>query len=92
MLICCPTGGGVVMGVSNACFLAENMVIAAQSIGIGSCYLGGPAAFFNSPEGRVFTEKFGIPEGYTVAYAITFGYPDQSPEAKPRDMSKYKFI
>lgn len=72
--------------------LGGNMVLAAKSMGIGSCCLGSPAAFMKTPEAAEYLEKLGFSEGYELLYVIAFGYPDESPAAKPRDSSKIKFI
>lgn len=72
--------------------LGENMILAAWSMGIGSCCLGGPVAFMKSPEAADYLARLDLPEGYALRYAIGFGYPDESPEAKPRDTAKAKFI
>ena len=73
--------------------LGGNMVIAAQSLGLGTCCLGGPTRFMtDAPEAAPYLEKLGLPEDYKLLYAIGVGYPDESPEAKPRDESKVRFI
>jgi nitroreductase len=72
--------------------MSENMILAAQSMGIGSVCLGGPVDFLNSPEASEYIEKLNFSEGYKLALVIGFGYPDQAPEAKPRDSSKIKWI
>lgn len=73
--------------------LGENMVLAAWSMGIGSCCLGSPAGFLlNTPEAADYLKKLDFPEGYKLLYCIAFGYPDETPEAKPRDEQKVKFI
>ena len=69
------------------------MVIAAQGMGLGTCFLGGPIHFLlNNPEAKPFLDKLDIPEGAQLVFALALGYPDESPEAKPRDLSKFKFI
>lgn len=72
--------------------LGENMVLAAWSMGIGSCCLGGPARFMNSPQAAPYLKRLGFSDGYRLLYCIGFGYPDESPEAKPRDQDKIRFI
>lgn len=72
--------------------LGENMALAARSLGIGTCFLGGPVMFIKSPEGSYFLDRLGFSEGYELIYALAFGYPAESPEAKPRDISKVKFV
>ena len=73
--------------------LGENMILAAQSMGIGSCCLGSPTRFMTeTPEAAEYLKQLDIPEGYSLLYCIAFGYPDEAPAAKPRDASKIKFI
>lgn len=73
--------------------LGENMILAAQSMGIGSCCLGSPIRFMlTEPEAAEYVKRLELPEGYNLLYCIAFGHPDESPEAKPHDTSKIKFI
>lgn len=73
--------------------LGENMILAAQSMGIGSCCLGSPIRFMlTEPEAAEYVKRLELPEGYNLLYCIAFGHPDESPKAKPRDTSKIKFI
>lgn len=88
--VCTPTGG---RGALDAGMLGENMMLAAQSMGLGTCCLGGPVRFLNSNAGaKFFLDRLDIPEGYQLNYILAIGYPDEQPEAKPRDASKVKFI
>ncbi|WP_373758831.1 nitroreductase family protein [Bacteroides heparinolyticus] len=73
--------------------LGENMILSAWSMGIGSCCLGGPTHFMTSnPAAAEYLKKLDIPEGYQLLYCIAFGYPDETPAAKPRNAAKIKFI
>lgn len=72
--------------------LGENMILSAWSMGIGSCCLGGPARFMQSEAAAEYMQKLGFSEGYELLYVIAFGYPDETPAAKPRDLSKVKFL
>jgi nitroreductase len=73
--------------------LGENMILSAWSMGIGTCCLGGPARFLTtSPAAAEYLKKLDIPEGYQLLYCIAFGYPDETPAAKPRNAAKIKFI
>ena len=70
--------------------LSENIMLSAWSLGVGSVCLGSPVRFLmNSPEAM---DRLGFREGYTPIICIGLGYPDESPEAKPRDAGKVKFI
>lgn len=73
--------------------LGGNMVLSAWSMGIGSCCLGSPIRFMQTePEAADYLKRLNIPEGYQLLYCIAFGYPDETPAAKPRDMGKIMFV
>ena len=72
--------------------LAENMMLSAWSMGIGSCCLGSPARFMMSPEAAEYLKKLNFSEGSELLYCIGFGYPDETPAAKPRETSKIQFV
>lgn len=70
--------------------LSENIMLSAWSLGVGSVCLGSPVRFLmNSPQAM---DRLGFSEGYTPIICIGLGYPDESPEAKPRDAGKVRFI
>ena len=65
-------------------------MLAAQSLGLGTCCLGGPVRFLLANEKcKFFLERLDIPEDYKLNYII---YPAEKPDAKPRDESKVKYI
>ena len=73
--------------------MAENMILSAWSMGIGSCCLGGPARFMKSnPEANKYLLEMGFSENYDLLLCIGFGYPAETPKAKPRDAAKVKFM
>ena len=85
-----PAKGG---GEIDAGMLGQNIMLAAQSIGLGTCCLGGIVRFIQSdPKTEFFREALGIPIDYKINYILAVGYPDETPEAKPRDSSKVMFI
>lgn len=55
------------------CNLAiQNMFIAAQSLGIGSCWIGFGISLDNDPEAR---SELGVPENEEIIATLIFGYP-----------------
>ena len=88
--VCTPANGG---GELDAGLLGENIMLAAQSMGLGTCCLGGPVRFLlSNEECKFFLDRLDIPADYKLNYIIAIGYPDEQPDAKPRDASKVKFI
>lgn len=70
--------------------LSENIILSAWSLGVGSVCLGSPIRFImESPEAL---EMLQFSEGYKPVICIGLGYADESPEAKPRDITKVKYV
>ena len=70
--------------------LSENIMLSGWSLGVGSVCLGSPIRFLrNAPEAM---DKLGFSEGYTPVICIGMGYPAESPQAKPRDFGKVRFV
>lgn len=73
--------------------LGENIILSAWSKGIGSCCLGSSARWIkDSPSAKTYLDKMGFSEGYELLYCIALGYPEETPEAKPRTMDKIKYM
>ena len=88
--VCAPADGKFDL---DAGLLGENMMLAAQSLGLGTCIQTGPVSFLTTDEkAKAFRNSLDIPEGYKLLYIIAIGYPDEQPDARPRDASKVKFI
>lgn len=52
----------------------ENMLIAAESLEIGSCWIGFIAYLLNSEEGKEFLKELKIPQGFKQIHAVSLGY------------------
>lgn len=71
---------------------AENMMLAADSLGIGSCYLGQGWPAFADPYGQEILKKWNIRTDYYAVMQLLLGYPregDPHPTGKPRKMTVY---
>ena len=88
--VCAPADGRFDL---DAGLLGENMMLAAQTLGLGTCIQTGPIRFLTTDEkAKAFRDSLDIPEGYKLLFVISIGYPDEQPDAKPRDASKVKYI
>lgn len=69
------------MAIIDVALAAERMVCAAETLGLGICYIG---AFRNNPE--AVSELLGLPEGTFCPFGFCLGYPadDAKAEIKPR--------
>lgn len=73
--------------------LGENIILSAWSKGIGSCCLGSSARWIkDSPSAKPFLDRMAFSDGYELLYCIGLGYPNETPEAKPRTMDKIKYM
>lgn len=52
----------------------ENILLAAESLDIGACWVGLITLLFNSPEFEKIKSKLNIPEGFKALHAIDLGY------------------
>lgn len=89
IFVASPAGSGAL----DCGLMGENMMLAAQSLGLGTCCLGGPIRYLTTAaEAAPYLQRLNLPEGYELLYAIAVGYPAETPEAKPRDESKVQFV
>jgi len=84
----CRNHGGVpaeglteqfVIATVDAALYAQNVVVAAESCGLGICYIG---ALRNDP--ATVSEILDLPKDVYPVFGMCIGWPDQDPEVKPR--------
>ena len=81
------------MTLINVGLMGENMCLAAQELGLGTCIMAAPSIFMNSSaSAKPYLDKLGFTPGYKLRYFLAVGYPDETPAAKPRDLGKIKFV
>ena len=79
--------------VPDAFCCAENMILEAHSLGLASCIIARAEETFTSPEGKIFLNDWGIPEGYIARCFVLLGYLDgKEPMTKPRHEGRSKII
>jgi nitroreductase len=74
--------------VNDCSMAAQNMMLAAHSIGLGSCWIGSAVAATNEAK---LKSELKIPEDHEVYAAIIFGYPKgmpKPPQKKPAQILK----
>lgn len=91
--IICVAGDGKRFSDVNCGLMGENMMLAAHSLGLGTCCLGGPVDFLTGEsDAKPFYDALQFSEGYSLCFILAIGYPEESPEAKPRDLGKIQFV
>jgi nitroreductase len=69
----------LVFGIQDASLMAQNMVMAAESLGLGSCFLG--AAPYRA---EAIIREYQLPERVFPLVQLTMGYPAENPPPRPR--------
>ncbi len=68
-----------ILATVDVSLMAQNCVIAAESLGLGICYIGG---LRNNPD--IVSDLLHLPEETFPLFGLCLGYPAQNPEVKPR--------
>ena len=82
-----PGAGDLLLAVSDTVIAAQNAVVAAHSLGIGSCYIGDIMENYEQQKALL-----GLPEYVFPAAMVVFGYPTQQqlrrekPHRSPREL------
>ena len=69
----------MVIGMQDAALMAENMVTAAESLGMGSCFLGGVPYY-----ARQIIQEFHLPPRVFPLVGLAMGFPANNPPTRPR--------
>lgn len=72
--------------------MAGNMMLAAQSLGLGSICMMGPLMWLNSDAGKPVIETLGFSEGYEPLLCVGIGYAAEQPDARPRNKEVIKYV
>ena len=71
--------------------VAENIALAATSLGIDNLICGLAAFSFSGEKNYEFKRRLGFPEGYEIGIAVLLGYA-ANPGGKPHDLDLGKII
>jgi nitroreductase len=69
----------LMFGFQDATLAAENMVMAAESLGLGSCFIGAAPYLAD----KIATE-YNLPPRVFPLVGLVMGYPDEDPPPRPR--------
>lgn len=78
---------------SDCAAATQNMLLAAESIGLGSCWIGFVLVAFNSPKAKEYLKELSVPEGYKPYASVALGYKNiESVKALPRKPDVISYI
>jgi nitroreductase len=69
----------LLLGIQDAALLAENMVTAAESLGLGSCFLGAIPNYTAE-----IIQQYKLPKRVFPLVGLAMGYPAENPPTRPR--------
>ena len=89
IFVATPEDGGLL----DAGMLAENIMLSAESMGLGTCCQGWTLDWLLGCEDAApYLSRLEIPEGYVLRYLIGVGYPDETPAPTSRKENKIRYI
>jgi len=90
----------IVSGEQDAKFIemdcaaaAQNIALAAESLGIGSCIMTSTGFLFASAKGQKMKKELGIPKGYEHMCSIALGYKEaENYTVPPRNRAVFSWV
>lgn len=73
----------LMFGVQDVAYMAQNLVTAAESLGLGTCFLGGAIWV------EELADLFELPERVVPIVGMVLGWPAEDPPVRPRIPTKY---
>ena len=84
---------GAANAVKDASLVLGNMMLAAHSLGLASCWINRCEAVFSTGEGKALMEKWGLPGGLEGIGSLALGYPVGPPrDPKPRKEGYWRVV
>jgi nitroreductase len=75
--------------VEDCCLASQNLMLAAWSLGLGSCWIGNVQSYLNTPDGK---RLLGLPEDCVPVAPVVVGYPASQPAPVPRNEPVVRWI
>ncbi len=76
----------------NSAFAVENICLAAESLGLGSCIVGMIALLFKKENAEEYRQLLGVPEDYEVQFAVCLGYKNMEMPKPERIPNKVNYV
>jgi hypothetical protein len=77
----------LLFAIQDAAYMAQNMVIAAQALGMGSCYIGSAPM-----RAKAIIAECGLPPKVFPLVGLVMGYPAEDTPTRPRYPLSFSFF
>ncbi|MGL4991490.1 MAG: nitroreductase family protein [Sarcina sp.] len=81
-----------ITGQADCILAAQNLMLAAESLGVGSCWIETGTMAFQGENSLKYRELAKIPENFEIVSMIVLGYSDLIPKAPERRKDIYNII
>jgi nitroreductase len=78
--------------IEDGSLVLGNLMNAAYSLGLGSCWIHRVKEEFETDEGKELLKEWNISENYVGIGHCILGYPEEKSEAKPRKDGYIRFV
>lgn len=78
--------------IEDGSLVLGNLMNAAYSLGLGSCWIHRTKEEFETDEGKELLKEWNISENYVGIGHCILGYPEEKSEAKPRKDGYIRFV
>ncbi|WP_346656057.1 nitroreductase family protein [Bradyrhizobium sp. dw_78] len=75
--------------VEDCALAAENLMLAAYAVGLGSCWIGFAQSFLNTPDGK---NELDLPAAWVPVAPIIVGYPKAAPYPVSRNEPEIRWV
>ena len=82
LIVVCAGPAGSWPANEDCCLAAQNLMLAAHGLGLGTCPIGFAREALNEPQAKL---ELGIPADHSVVLPILVGYPRERPAPTARD-------
>ena len=86
------TTDGSTWALMDSGIMCQNITLAAQSLGLGSCIVGLMRAPLSGPRGDEFKKRLKFPEGYSFAVSVLVGTAISGKEPHELDKGKATYV
>ncbi len=76
----------------NSGIMVENIAIAAEGMGLGSCIIASVGGLLDAPEGNKWKKILDIPDHFQFVIAIAVGEKAEDPEPKERKPENFRIV